>query len=443
VECTLICLTAPKKYIKISYLHILWAEVIDEQLVLDYASKGRTDILLAVQLRFSMSSTNRDATESWIKSLLRRSYGDSKSRKRILVLVNPHAGQGFAVKKYHHIIEPLFTAAGCQIRMESTHHVGHASELIQQYSDLDSWDAIACCSGDGLPYEVINGLAKRSNATHALANTPVVQLPCGSGNALCMSLFGTTEVSLAALYIIKGVHQPIDLVSITQGNKRSLSFCSQNLGYLAECDLGTEHMRYLGGSRVIVGYFQRILSPPKYPCEVAICDYQGGHISDRQITDTETSSSDDCRKSMGQSLPPLRFGTVNDKVPEGWSIEQNDKLGTFYAGKLPYMDATSKIFPHAQLEDGLIDIMRTNADVGVRCLLRMFWKSLDGSHVEMPEVDYRKAAGYRVTPKREDGYLSIDGEKFPFAPFQVEVHRRLGMTLRRLDLVLDKDEKTV
>lgn len=33
---------------------------------------------------------------------------------------------------------------------------------------------------------------------------------------------------------------------------------------------------------------------------------------------------------------------------------------------------------------------------------------------------------------RDDGgYISVDGEKMPFAPFQVEVHRRLGTVLSR------------
>ena len=83
---------------------------------------------------------------------------------------------------------------------------------------ISSWDAIVCCSGDDLPHEVINGLALRNDGGHVLRNVPIVQLPGGSGNATCVNLFGTTNISLAALYVIKGVLRSIDLMSITQGD---------------------------------------------------------------------------------------------------------------------------------------------------------------------------------------------------------------------------------
>lgn len=40
---------------------------------------------------------------------------------------------------------------------------------------------------------------------------------------MCVNFFGTINISLAALYVIKGVLQFIDLMSITQGDKRNIS----------------------------------------------------------------------------------------------------------------------------------------------------------------------------------------------------------------------------
>lgn len=45
----------------------------------------------------------------------------------------------------------------------------------------------------------------------------------------------------------------VDLFSITQGGKRSLSFMSQALGLMADLDLGTEHLRWMGDTRFMVG----------------------------------------------------------------------------------------------------------------------------------------------------------------------------------------------
>lgn len=38
----------------------------------------------------------------------------------------------------------------------------------------------------------------------------------------------------------------IDLCSFTQKDKRVLSFLSQAIGLMAELDIGTEHLRFMG-----------------------------------------------------------------------------------------------------------------------------------------------------------------------------------------------------
>jgi sphingosine kinase len=38
----------------------------------------------------------------------------------------------------------------------------------------------------------------------------------------------------------------VDLCSVTQKDKRVLSFLSQAIGLMAELDLGTEHLRFMG-----------------------------------------------------------------------------------------------------------------------------------------------------------------------------------------------------
>jgi sphingosine kinase len=77
------------------------------------------------------------------------------------------------------------------------------------------------------------------------------------------------DVTRAALNVIKGMMigtfgdvlpdstsgQPmkVDLFSFTQGNKRSISFMSQSLGLMADLDIGTEHLRWMGDTRFTVG----------------------------------------------------------------------------------------------------------------------------------------------------------------------------------------------
>jgi hypothetical protein len=48
----------------------------------------------------------------------------------------------------------------------------------------------------------------------------------------------------------------IDLLSILQSGKRSLSFMSQSVGLVADLDLGTEHLRWMGSNRFMYGFLR-------------------------------------------------------------------------------------------------------------------------------------------------------------------------------------------
>ncbi len=48
----------------------------------------------------------------------------------------------------------------------------------------------------------------------------------------------------------------VDLLSILQSGKRSLSFMSQCVGLMADLDLGTEHLRFMGSSRFVYGFLR-------------------------------------------------------------------------------------------------------------------------------------------------------------------------------------------
>lgn len=48
----------------------------------------------------------------------------------------------------------------------------------------------------------------------------------------------------------------LDICSIIQGEKRSFSFLSQAIGLMADIDLGTEKLRWMGDGRFILGYLR-------------------------------------------------------------------------------------------------------------------------------------------------------------------------------------------
>ena len=393
-----------------------------------------------------MEKAQQGYAKSWVSKLLDRSYGTSHRRKRIKVLVNPFGGQGSAQKWYLRDVEPIFAAAGCEIDVERTLYQGHAVEIAEKL-DVESYDVIASCSGDGLPHEVFNGLAKKPDATWALSKVAVAQLPCGSGNAMSWNLYGTGSTSEAALCIVKGIRTPLDLVSITQGEKRTLSFLSQSVGVVAEVDLGTEHLRWMGTARFTYGFFMRILKKTIYPCDLAVKIEipTKPAIKEHYREEVNSRASIEDRRDMPpfsaqeQGLPPLKYGTISSPMPQEFTPIPSSKLGTFYAGNMALMAPSANFFPAALPSDSYLDLINIDGDISRTNAIKCFLSVENGNFFANPDVNYRKVSAYRITPHEKEGYISIDGERVPFEGFQAEVHRGLGTVLSRSGHLYEAD----
>lgn len=254
------------------------------------------------------------------------------------MLVNPNSGPGGAVKRWTQEVKPLFRAARLEMEVIVLTRGGEATDLVEKM-DIDKYDAVIPCSGDGTPHEVFNGLGKRKDAQEALRKIAVGHIPCGSGNALSWNLYGSNKADLAALGIIKGVVTPIDLTSITQGSRRTLSFLSQAVGIIAESDLATEHMRWMGATRFEVGLVMRVFQRKCYPCDLAVkvevedkADVKAHYK--RHIKDEPLVEMNGHHEEQVEGLPALKYGSVEDKLPEGWELLPEDKIGNFYCGNV-------------------------------------------------------------------------------------------------------------
>ncbi|QDS74307.1 hypothetical protein FKW77_003923 [Venturia effusa] len=435
----------------ILYHYILWAERSEQKILITYAKRASAnkDAVRPETFTLEVDEVSVPRLDAFKNKLLDHAYGKSQKHKRIKVFINPYGGAGKARKYYTRDIEPIFKAAKCYPDATTTQRSGHAVELAEEM-ELDRWDVVACCSGDGLPYEVFNGLGKRTNARTALAKLAVVQLPCGTGNAMSLNLNGTDSPSLAALAVVKGIRTPIDLVSVTQGEKRTLSFLSQSVGIVAESDLATENLRWMGSARFTFGFLQRLLGQTLWPVDLAVGvaiedkaairsaykQFIGSpppkskHIS-ASSSDTELRSASPSAEGEDEGLPPLKYGTINDPIPSSWTLEPYPNLGNFYAGNMAWVAADTKFFPAAMPNDGCIDLVTIAGDIPRWTSIKLLLAVENGGHFERDVVRYRKVDGFRLVPRARVGYISVDGERVPFEGFQVEVHKGLGVTLSR------------
>ena len=418
--------------------------------------------------------------------LLDRAYGESQRLKRIKVLINPYGGAGKAAKLYARDIEPIFAAAQCDVDVEHTAYRGHAVEIAEKLDEND-YDVIATCSGDGLPHEVFNGLARKPNAIEALHKVAVVQLPCGTGNAMSWSLNGTGSCSVAALNLVKGLRTPLDLASVTQGHRRTVSFLSQSIGLVADVDLGTDNIRWMGSASFTYGFLVRLLGKRVYPCEIAIKTEVADKASCKAhyaaaVTRGRIGAGIGTRHSSNSALiptrtglPDLQYGTAQDDLPPDWTLLPYPKLGNFYSGNMSIMAESAPFFPAALPSDGLLDLITIDGDISRISAITLLFAVEKGTFFDNPHVNARKVSAFRVIPRfgkwdpmygrhgvlrkskfgrslttvgirgaghdsgarRDGGYISIDGEKIPFEPFQVEVHQGLGTVLSRSGFVYE------
>ena len=386
-----------------------------------------------------------NAAKSWVSKLISLAYGSAQRYKRLKVLINPFGGKGTAQRLFTQEIEPLLKAAGCEMDIERTTHARHAIDIAQTLG-IDRYDAVACASGDGLPHEVFNGLARRKDARRALRKIAVVQLPCGSGNAMSLNLTGTNSPSLAALAVVKGVRSPLDLMAVTQGDQKYWSFLSQSVGIVADCDLGTENIRWMGGARFTVGFLIRLLGKTVYPADVAMkvdiddkndikAAYRSTRSEQEAIAAKRETDSEEDDDFEDQPLPNLRYGTVNDTLPNDWEKASMPTLGNFYCGNMTYMSSDAPFFPCALPGDNRMDLVNIDGMLPRTTAIKSLLAVEQNTFFDLPYVNYRKVSAYRISPRLRDGqtegFISIDGEKVPFAPFQVEVVGGLATVLSR------------
>jgi sphingosine kinase len=254
---------------------------------------------------------------------------------------------------------------------------------------------------------------------------------------MSLNFNGTDSPSLAALAVVKGLRTPLDLVSVTQGDRRLLSFLSQSVGIVAETDLATEHLRWMGSARFTWGFLVRLIGQTVYPADIAVKVEYDNKDAVRAVYRAEAAKpprSHDARPipPADAGLPELKYGTINDPLPESWTLVPHDKLGNFYAGNLAYMSPDANFFPASLPSDGCLDLVRIRGDIKRHTAIASLLAVADNKFFDLPHVDYQKISAYRIIPKnQQDGYISIDGERVPFEPFQAEVHRGLGTVLSK------------
>lgn len=99
---------------------------------------------------------------------------------------------------------------------------------------------------------------------------------------------------------------------------------------------------------------------------------------------------------------------------------------------MAYMAPDASFFPAALPADGCMDLVTINGDLSPIIAAKTLLSVANGNFFDNLNVSYKKISAYRIIPRNQDyGYISIDGEKVPFEPFQAEIHQGLARVISK------------
>uniref|UniRef100_A0A3B3S1C3 Sphingosine kinase 1 n=1 Tax=Paramormyrops kingsleyae TaxID=1676925 RepID=A0A3B3S1C3_9TELE len=325
-----------------------------------------------------------------------------------------HSGRGQALSLFVGHVQHMLTEASVPHTLLITERQNHARDLVRE-ADLSQWDALVIMSGDGLLFEVVNGLMEREDWEQAI-QIPLGVLPGGSGNALAASILhysGSQPVSSEELLVscgfllCRGLPSPLDLVSVSLASgTRLFSFLSLAWGFVADVDIESEKYRYVGTARFTVGTLVRLASLRVYEGRLASPPPHGLGIC----------SSFFCH-------PP-----AEQPVPSNWTVVKEENFVLVLAMYQSHLAEDFMAAPEAAADDGLIHLYYVRAGISRAALLRLFLAMEKGAHLSAgcPHLVYSKVRALRLEPLSPKGVITVDGEVVEYGPLQAQVHRGLA-----------------
>ncbi|XP_059684278.1 sphingosine kinase 1 [Gavia stellata] len=376
------------------------------------------------------------------------SYGVLPRPCRALVLLNPQSGAGRALEDFQAVVQPMLAEADIATTVFVTERPHHAHEKVRD-EDLSRWDTLVVMAGDGLLYEVVNGLMERPDWEDSMKK-PLCILPGGSGNALAASInhyAGNDHVAKkklltnCAFILCKGLHTQMDLVSLsTASGKRLFSFLSFGWGFISDVDIDSEKYRRLGNARFTLGTLQclaklrvyqgRLSYLPAIPEQgtppaprdphAPVTNGQAGRIL--PLAGTEAAGA----LPVDSLLVPLC-----QPVPAHWTVVPEEEFVSVYAIYQSHLGTNLLMAPAARLHDGCIHLFYLKAGISRMALLRLFLAMARGTHLDLncPHLCYVPVRAFRLEPRAAAGIMTVDGEALACEPVQGQIHDRLCRVL--------------
>jgi len=333
---------------------------------------------------FTFECPNGAELEKFLHELDNVLYSNpnTKRPRRLAVIINPIGGHGKAKAEYEKRAKPLFKLAGIHLLEIETQRKQHVYEIIERL-DLSLIDGIVSVGGDGMFFEIVNGLMKRPDKE--AINMPLGLIPAGSQNALAVSCSGHICAETHALDIIKGRRMPMDIVKVH--HKKTDQYIYSNIvtafGFMGDVGNTSQDYRHLGPFRYIYCGAMHLTKPKFYTIKL------------RYIPHDSTSNDD-------------------------WQ-ELEENIFSFMACNLSCANTQfPALCPQAHPTDGCLSLC-----VWKKCsrfqMFKFSSRHKSGTHHKLPYVQMLKVRRLRFEPITQGSFLNIDGEIFESSQLDFEL----------------------
>lgn len=384
----------------------------------------------------SEATAKRWETSSW--SLLQEEFVKTKGRhvRRFLVLLNPRSGKGLSEKIFQEHCAPMFRDAAVEYTLVKTEFSGHANKYCKETPDLaQKFDGIVIVSGDGLLFEVLQGVMTRPDWADVVKDVAFGIVPGGSGNGLAVTLAhasGEKRGPLSNTFLIaKGNVAPLDLCAVDHfGKGRLYSFLSLEFGFIADVDLGSDWMRSLGEVRFTLQVIRLLFSPSSTPCRLSYLPTPGNPKSPKTAPKTSNYWETDSPYTGPEGPRVSHLVPLSSPLPTSWE-SVTDRFFTMWPCNVAWMSSSSQVSPHSHWNDGYIQLLyyrKSKSRMARLNLLRFVLAIETGSHVKedgsstFGAFEMFPVRAFRIEPLKKTGTrLAVDGEEVEMGPLQMEV----------------------
>ena len=293
--------------------------------------------------------------------------------KKMLLLVNPKAGQKKAIKALWEIIH-IFNRAGYSVITHITAGNNDGREAVAQYAD--DVDVVVCCGGDGTFNETLSGVIESGK------KLPMGYIPAGSTNDFACSLNLSGDVVKAARDIAEGLPDELDVGSF---DGRYFSYVA-SFGLFTKTSYSTpqEMKNIFGHAAYILSGIQEISQIKTYHLKFILTD--GTEIEDNFV-----------------------FGAVSNSTRFGGVLSLSKEL--------------------VDLQDGMLELLLIRAPKDILELADCV-RALQHQTYDNPMITFLKDSHFKISTP-ENLNWTLDGEKQPGkAEFEIDCLHK-GITLIR------------